>query len=473
MSYINRNWANPRLVGYMESHDEQRLMYKNLTSGKSNGDYNVKDLNTALSREETAGLFFLTIPGPKMIWQFGELGYEIDINENGRTSRKPVLWEYENNPNRKHIYNTWATLIEFKKQQPVFNTTDFTLNVGNILTKSIVLRDTSMDVVIIGNFDIETKDVATEFTKTGTWYEYFTGEIKEVSNTSEAISLNPGEYKMYSTVRLLDPRGGTATDDSDNDGVVDTDDLCPNTIEGIAVNSTGCPIFTLPFDNFTIETIGETCLDKNNGKIIIKAQKNYNYSTIINGVTYNFTSDTEIEDLTPGTYDFCILVEGEAYEQCYSITIEQGKSIAGKASVVSNKVSIDITQGTAPFDVFVNGNLVLQTKAPSFLIDVNHGDLVQVKSDVACEGTFSKNIDLFESIVAYPNPTKGSFEITLPTSQKQVIVEIYNMQSQLISNKTYPVNFGKVQLDIQEKPTGVYFAKIQLNKPVVIKIIKQ
>ncbi|NEW79809.1 MAG: alpha-amylase, partial [Gelidibacter sp.] len=76
ISYKERGWNTPNVVGYMESHDEERLMYKNLQFGNSNATYNVKNLNTALSRQELAGMFFFTIPGPKMIWQFGELGYD-------------------------------------------------------------------------------------------------------------------------------------------------------------------------------------------------------------------------------------------------------------------------------------------------------------------------------------------------------------------------------------------------------------
>ncbi|MBE0424753.1 MAG: alpha-amylase, partial [Lutibacter sp.] len=278
ISYKQRGWNNPNVVGYMESHDEERLMYKNLQFGNStNSDHNVKNLNVALSRQELAGMFFFTIPGPKMIWQFGELGYEFSINtcENGtisndcRLSRKPIRWDYFDNTNRKQIYNTWATLSAFKKQYPdVFNTTNFTLNVGT-LTKSIVLRGATTDVVIVGNFDVTNKSITANFTKIGTWYEYFTGEEKNITNTSTSITLNPGEYKLYSTVKLLDPRGGTALDDSDGDGVADTIDLCPNTFPGTNVSNTGCPIFTLPANNFTVEVTSETCPNKDNGKISI------------------------------------------------------------------------------------------------------------------------------------------------------------------------------------------------------------
>ncbi|HEX3073949.1 MAG TPA: alpha-amylase family glycosyl hydrolase, partial [Ignavibacteriales bacterium] len=43
--YANRDWTAPNLVSYMESHDEERLMYKNLQYGNSAGSYNIKNLN--------------------------------------------------------------------------------------------------------------------------------------------------------------------------------------------------------------------------------------------------------------------------------------------------------------------------------------------------------------------------------------------------------------------------------------------
>ena len=91
-SYQERGWDNPHVINYMESHDEERIMYENLAYGNSSGDYDVTDLATALERTGAAAVFLISIPGPKMIWQFGELGYDVSIDENGRTGRKPIKW---------------------------------------------------------------------------------------------------------------------------------------------------------------------------------------------------------------------------------------------------------------------------------------------------------------------------------------------------------------------------------------------
>ncbi len=473
MSYQRRGWTKPGVVGYMESHDEQRIMFENLNDGESNTNYNVKDLNTALEREELAGMFLFTIPGPKMIWQFGEVGYDYDINFNDRVGRKPVRWDYFDVPNRKHVYNTWATMIQFKTAYPdVFNTETFNL-IENGLIKTLSLSDDSMDVVIIGNFDIVSKEVNPNFTKTGTWYNYFNSEELEVSNTTETITLKPGEYRMYSTVKLADPRGGTNSDDSDNDGISDDIDNCPNSFPGAVVNEFGCELFSLPADNFTVQVTSETCPDKNNGIITITAKSAEDYSVTINGTDYDFTSELVVENLPPNVYEFCISVKGTGYSQCYEVTVDAGVSLLGKTTLAGNKLQISIESGTAPFYASVNGIVKFESNKSEFEIDVHDGDEVEISTKVSCEGVLAKKIDFSEMIGVYPNPSKNVFTFSIPQSQGNVAIEIFSISGSLISTGTYSPSNGKVAISLENKTSGLYIAKVYLKQPLVFKIIKE
>jgi glycosidase len=200
-SYKQRNWTKPNLVTYLESHDEERLMFKNTKSGNSSGSYNTKDINTALKRLEQAGAFFFTIPGPKMIWQFVELGYDISIDQNGRLGEKPILWSYQNNPNRAAVYNIWSQLIKLRTEQPVFETTDFTASLGSV-QKSIVLRSPSQNVVVLGNFNLVTNSISANFPKLGRWYEYFTNDSIEVTTATQSFNFQAGEYRLYSSTKM-------------------------------------------------------------------------------------------------------------------------------------------------------------------------------------------------------------------------------------------------------------------------------
>lgn len=76
--YDRYGFTNPYgLVAYFESHDQERLQSKNETDGNSAGNYHVADLSTGLTRDAMGAAFLFCAPGPKMLWQFGERGYDI------------------------------------------------------------------------------------------------------------------------------------------------------------------------------------------------------------------------------------------------------------------------------------------------------------------------------------------------------------------------------------------------------------
>ncbi len=208
-SYKERGWNDPHLINYMESHDEERIMYKNEQYGDVSGDYNVTDLSTALDRTGAAAAFLLSIPGPKMIWQFGELGYDYSINtcedlsvsNDCRLSRKPVKWEYYEDDNRKDLFDIYRLMINLKKTEPVFSTTNFSMSVAS-RTKRIELNLTDSDVRLIGNFDVVSQSIKPNFNATGYWYSYFDGDSVNVSNMDMPYTLDPGQFILFSKKKL-------------------------------------------------------------------------------------------------------------------------------------------------------------------------------------------------------------------------------------------------------------------------------
>jgi hypothetical protein len=232
--------------------------------------------------------------------------------------------------------------------------------------------------------------------------------------------------------------------------------------------------FSLPANNFNVESKGETCLNSNNGEINITATAIYTYKASINGTPYSFTNNSlKVPNLTPGTYTVSITITGETFEQSFTVVIPKGASITGKSSIAANKVSIEITEGTAPYTVFVDGIEQFETTDTNFTVDTKKGGLLQVKTAKACEGIYAKEIAGLVSVAsAYPNPTSGSFEIELPSTKKEVVITLYTLDGQMISTKTYTVENGKAQLSLENQPSGVYVAKIELDTPDYLKIIK-
>ncbi|MDB4124829.1 alpha-amylase family glycosyl hydrolase, partial [Schleiferiaceae bacterium] len=201
--YKERGWNDKHLISYMESHDEERASYKIKTYGNSSGGYDTKTLATRADRIIQASAFFYTIPGPKMIYMFEELGYDISIDNPCRVCEKPILWNYYNDQHRQKIYFYMASMMDMRKKYDVFNTSNFTYAL-NGASKRINLNSSSMNATVVGNFDVVQKDVYPNFQQTGIWYDYFSGDSITVTNVSAPISFAPGEWHIYTDVKLTD-----------------------------------------------------------------------------------------------------------------------------------------------------------------------------------------------------------------------------------------------------------------------------
>jgi len=194
------------LIAYFESHDQERLQFKNGMYGNSSGSYNVKTLATGLARDEMGAVFMFSAPGPKMVWEFGELGYDISINasinsSNDKLGDKPILWNYQTDPNRHHLYQVYSRMIRMKIKNPVFTTTTFTYNLTGAV-KFIQLLSATNNVEVVGNFDVVPQNASISFPSTGSWYDNFTGNTINVASLPYAMTLAPGEYHLFSKTKL-------------------------------------------------------------------------------------------------------------------------------------------------------------------------------------------------------------------------------------------------------------------------------
>lgn len=212
-----RGWSNPHLVAYAESHDEERIMYKNLQFGNSSGTYNVRELNTALKRSEMTGAFLLTMPGPKMFWEFGELGYDYSINTcvNGsvdnacRLDPKPVRWDYLANTQRRRVRDIYSSVLKLRQHawyKDLFIANNITIDRslgGGFKWMKFRSATDSSDICVIGNFDVLPQTGSFTFPVPGTWYDYLGGSTYTASGSAQSITLQPGEYYVYLNRNLV------------------------------------------------------------------------------------------------------------------------------------------------------------------------------------------------------------------------------------------------------------------------------
>lgn len=256
------NWAGgipvPNAVTYMESHDEQWLMLRNRVFGNQAGDVDVRDLRNALDRQKLVNAFFLTVPGPRMMWQFGELGYgggpgeclrpddgstgECTAASPRRLGNKPIRWDYYSadaqpargeykgaleptsaveRKARLRLYKTIAGLINLRRSHAIFRSPDTEVAqcVGHRTGRWIRLTLASPpegepgQVVIIGNFDVRRNTVQPTFPRVGTWYDAFGDAVVKVRETTPPLSLAAGEFRIYTDVKVPSPEPDIAAGD--------------------------------------------------------------------------------------------------------------------------------------------------------------------------------------------------------------------------------------------------------------------
>ena len=167
-------------VSFMESHDEERMGYKQTQWG--NGVLKT-DLAARMKQLEVNAAFAFASPGAKMIWQFGEMGYDVSIEENGRTGRKPIRWDYLEDPHRKALHDTYARLLKLRNDHPELFDQSAGLRLvqanwenGRSLHRTSI---TGKELVVLGNFT--DKETTVSFpAQTGEWTEWLSGEPQQV-----------------------------------------------------------------------------------------------------------------------------------------------------------------------------------------------------------------------------------------------------------------------------------------------------
>ena len=208
--YTWRNFDQPNLIAYMESHDEERMAYKLLNFGNQNGSYDTRTEPVLFRRIEAATALYFSIPGPKMLWKFGELAYDYSINrcEDGsisndcRLADKPITWEYQENAGRARLFDVNRAMAYLKDELKLFKSDDFQLDDGDNFVKSIVINNEDNSVLTIVNFNVEQEEITIEFPFAGEWYEYFSQTSVNVGENGLDVKMAPGEYRIFSVNEL-------------------------------------------------------------------------------------------------------------------------------------------------------------------------------------------------------------------------------------------------------------------------------
>jgi len=258
--------------------------------------------------------------------------------------------------------------------------------------------------------------------------------------------------------------------DDDNDGIPDVNDNCPATPFGNQVDLFGCPIFGLPYDNFTILTTSESCRTGNDGKINISAKEIHPYLATLTGsidtVDYEFFDKVEIRNVRAGTYELCIRIIGQPdYEQCFNLQVAEPERIqVYQTSVPSNgRIGYALT-GSSRYTVELNGN-VFKTDAQYVELPLENGrNTIRIKTDIECQGVFEEIIHFADKISIFPNPfTNAIHVVTGSMEDEEIWVSIYAPSGKMMLAKKYLSINGKADINTGSLQSGMYVVEVESN----------
>ena len=179
-------------VNNIETHDEERIAYDAVKYAQS---WIKNDWAVLSKRLQAVYAFHFLTPYPKMMWQFGELGYDVSIEENGRTGKKPVRWNYYEDANRKALYDAISKVVSWRTDNEDYygqeNVTVHTWSVGDAQMGGKVLV---MDkVIVVANFNNAESTTSVNVPSAGKWTNLMTGEKVQLSS-SHSFTLAANDY---------------------------------------------------------------------------------------------------------------------------------------------------------------------------------------------------------------------------------------------------------------------------------------
>lgn len=187
-------------VGNIEDHDEERVAYKAIAYGQT---YVKSDWKRISKHLQAVYAFHFLAPYPKMMWQFGEMGYDVTIGDDDsqKVEPKPVHWEYMENADRKALYDAVSKCITFRTTHPDMygfdgKTTINTLNVGdaNMSAKTLVYSNAGGSVIVMANFTNAASEASCNVPVQGTWKNLITDATVELGSATYTTTLAPGDY---------------------------------------------------------------------------------------------------------------------------------------------------------------------------------------------------------------------------------------------------------------------------------------
>ncbi|MDC6457376.1 DUF1501 domain-containing protein [Flavobacteriaceae bacterium] len=277
------------------------------------------------------------------------------------------------------------------------------------------------------------------------------------SNTAKDVL-----FKDFEEIQIV----GKEYIDSDNDGVADINDNCPDTPGGSVVDLNGCVLFTLAANNYSVKSVSASCIGSNNGKIEVSAEDtSYTYQVNISGIDSNYSLSADnnhslvIEDLEVGAYTINFTIDSqEGYIQSFETTITEPAPLQGKAQVdyFSKTAKLKLS-GSEVYYIEVNGQM-MASNSNDFSAPLKPGkNIIKVTTPLDCQGVYEEVLFMSEKLRYFPNPVQNELNITVPGTDSEINIEIFTDGGANLYRGTHSINGSRtIQLPMSRYKSGLY-----------------
>ncbi len=299
--------------------------------------------------------------------------------------------------------------------------------------------------------------------------------ILEVSDTAPA---DGGSLRLFSMNVCVE---GEFSPDEDNDGVFDSDDLCPGTSPGQEVDVTGCPVYRLPSDNFELWVQSESCRSNNDGQITIATDIELEYTVTVSGgglnISEDFNANYTLDGLSAGNYTLCVNASDGlvAYQEiCFEAVVSEPEAlnVTSKIDATGNLLVLFL-EGADVYTIDFNGE-ALSTKESEVVLDLQKGsNSVKVTTDLPCQGSYEEQFFRSDGLVVYPNPFVNQVAVNVQ-DPGTFVMEVFSMNGQRVLLERKEITGVEASLDVSNLAAGTYFLRIQgATQNETVKLIKQ